>query len=81
MFAGFREVIFELVDDAGEVVVHRRGFYMGTHEHDEKAQCVRGGIYWEIMDFAEGEVRVESRGISGTSRSVDGEAEGNGALM
>ena len=58
-----REEWFKLVADPQQIRFDGVGFDMVAHEDDVKTEGVRCGINREVMGLAEGEIRLQGRGI------------------
>jgi hypothetical protein len=75
-----RKETFEVVTDAGQVVIDRFWIDVVAHEDCEKVQCFGGGINRTMMKMAECEVRVGGGIVSGFGRMVNRMAESNSTL-
>jgi hypothetical protein len=54
---------------------------MVAHVHSVETKGVRGRVNGEIMGAAEGDIRLEGRGVGGSRRGVNSVAERYGTFM
>jgi hypothetical protein len=81
MLASVWIVALELVADAREVRVDRRGLDVVRHVNDVETKCVGGRVDWKVVGTAERDVGVQGGRVRGGGGSVNGVPERNSALM
>ena len=77
--ANVRKEAWEVVTDAGQVVINRFWIDVVAHEDCDKSQCFGGGIN-RTMKMAECEVRVGGGIVSGFGRTVNHMAKSDSTL-
>lgn len=79
-FANVGVIRFEVVAETREIGVDRFWVDMGGLPGHVETERVRGGLWWDIVEFAESEVRVNSGSLRSRCSEIYRHAHENGPL-